>query len=74
MQNRASISSTNIVLFFLNVIKFFALFCGVLEVGDQVVPILGLLQAGKGHLGAGNVLLGVLEVVELAKTMSAKQS
>lgn len=26
--------------------------------------LLGLLEAGKGHLGARNVLLGVLEVLE----------
>lgn len=31
---------------------------------NQVIPVLGLLQATKGHLGAGDVLLGVLEVVE----------
>lgn len=37
---------------------------GLLEVGDQVVPVLGLLETAKGHLGARNVLLGVLEVVE----------
>ena len=35
------------------------------EEGDEVVPVLGLLEAAKGHLGAGNVLLGVLEVLEL---------
>jgi hypothetical protein len=41
--------------------------CGlVLEEGDQVVTVLGLLEAAKGHLGAGNVLLGVLEVLELS--------
>jgi hypothetical protein len=40
--------------------------CGlVLEIGDEVVAVLGLLQATEGHLGAGNVLLGVLEVLEL---------
>jgi len=39
--------------------------CGlVLEVGDEIVAVLGLLQATEGHLGAGNVLLGVLEVLE----------
>ena len=41
------------------------LFCGILEPGDKVVPVLLLLQARKRHLGAGNVLLGVLEVLEL---------
>ena len=40
--------------------------CGlVLEVGDEIVAVLGLLQATEGHLGAGNVLLGVLEVLKL---------
>lgn len=31
---------------------------------NEVVSVLGLLQATEGHLGAGDVLLGVLEVVE----------
>ncbi|KAI6756299.1 hypothetical protein HG530_012035 [Fusarium avenaceum] len=31
---------------------------------NEVVAILGLLQATEGHLGTGNVLLGVLEVLE----------
>jgi len=35
------------------------------EVGDQVVPVLGLLQTTERHLGAWNVLLRVLEVLEL---------
>jgi len=35
---------------------------GVLEVGNEVVPVLLLLETTKGHLGARNVLLGVLEV------------
>lgn len=34
------------------------------NVRDQVVAILRLLQATEGHLGAGNVLLRVLEVGE----------
>lgn len=37
---------------------------GLLEEGDQVVPVLVLLQATESHLGAGNVLLGVLKVGE----------
>jgi hypothetical protein len=41
------------------------LFGGFLEVSDQVVAILALLETGKSHLGAGDVLLGVLEVIEL---------
>lgn len=32
---------------------------------DEVVPLLALLQTTKGHLGTGNVFLGVLEVGEL---------
>jgi hypothetical protein len=36
-----------------------------LEEGDQVVAVLGLLETTEGHLGAGDVLLGVLQVVEL---------
>jgi len=35
------------------------------EEGDQVVPVLALLEATEGHLGAGDVLLRVLEVLEL---------
>lgn len=40
---------------------------GVKEVNirDEVVPVLLLLQTTEGHLGAGDVLLGVLEVGEL---------
>jgi len=33
-------------------------------VGDQVVPVLVLLQSTESHLRAGNVLLWVLEVFE----------
>ena len=33
--------------------------------GDQVVTVLGLLKTTESHLGSGNVLLGVLEVLEL---------
>jgi hypothetical protein len=36
------------------------------EVGDQVVPVLGLLEAGKGHLGAyGCDVSGVFMLIEL---------
>ena len=35
---------------------------GLLDVGYQVAPVLLLLEAGEDHLGAGDVLLGVLEV------------
>ena len=41
------------------------LFCLVLQEGDQVVSVLGLLEATESHLGARNVLLGVLEVLKL---------
>ncbi len=34
--------------------------------GDQIVPVLALLQATESHLGAGDVFLGVLEIFELA--------
>jgi len=37
--------------------------CGsVLEVSDEVAPFLALLQTSISHLGAGDVLLGVLKV------------
>jgi hypothetical protein len=32
----------------------------VLKEGDEVVAVLVLLETTKGHLGAGDVLLGVL--------------
>merc|ERR1712046_33137 len=35
-----------------------------LEVCDEVLPLVGLLDASEGHLGALDVLLGVLEVLE----------
>ena len=38
------------------------LFGLLLQEGDEVVAVLVLLETAKGHLGAGNVLLGVLEV------------
>lgn len=41
--------------------------------GDEVVAVLGLLQATEGHLGAGNVLLGVLEVLELARLLAVER-
>src|SRR6185295_19332886 len=34
------------------------------NIRDEVVPVLVLLETAKGHLGAGDVLLGVLEVVK----------
>ena len=41
------------------------------KVGDEVVAVLGLLQATEGHLGTRNVLLGVLEVLELNKSQQS---
>lgn len=41
-----------------------------LEEGDQVVPVLWLLETAKSHLGAWNILLGILEVVELVFCIS----
>ena len=37
--------------------------CGFAEVSDEVTPVLLLLEAGEHHLGAGDVLLGVDEVL-----------
>lgn len=34
---------------------------------DQIVPVLALLEATKGHLGSRDVFLGVLEVFELQR-------
>lgn len=42
------------------------------NVRNEVVPVLVLLQAAEGHLGAGDVLLGVLKVVELEGFGSAQ--
>lgn len=36
---------------------------GLLEVGNEVSTLLGLLKASENHLSAGNVLLGVVEVL-----------
>jgi hypothetical protein len=38
-----------------------------LEEGDKIVAVLGLLETAEGHLGTGNVLLGVLEVLKLCQ-------
>jgi len=46
-------------------IEYRRLFGLVLKEGDQVVPVLGLLETTKGHLGPWDVLLGVLEVLKL---------
>ncbi len=42
---------------------FFLLCRRVLQVGDELVPLLLLLESGEDHLGAGDVLLGVDEVL-----------
>lgn len=44
------------------------------HVRDQVVPVLVLLQTTEGHLGARNVLLGVLKVGELEMAMLASRT
>lgn len=36
----------------------------LLEPGDEVIPVLFLLQTSECHLGAGDVLFGVLEIFE----------
>jgi hypothetical protein len=41
------------------------LFGLILEEGDEIVAVLGLLETAERHLGTGNVLFGVLEVLEL---------
>lgn len=35
-----------------------------LQVSDQITTLIGLLQTGEDHLGAGDVLLGVLQIFE----------
>jgi hypothetical protein len=37
----------------------------LVNIRDEVVALLGLLETTKGHLGTGDELLGVLEVLEL---------
>ena len=37
---------------------------GGLEVGDQILALLLLLEASEDHLGAGDILLGVLQICE----------
>ena len=45
--------------------------CGLLlEVGDQVVPVLALLETTERHLRAGDVLLWVLEVFKLCRLLA----
>ena len=43
-------------------LEWFFLLGGVVEVRDQVFPVLLLLEAGEDHLRAGNVLLGVRQI------------
>merc|ERR1719195_2354157 len=52
----------NIALGMISRLKSENLGGGLLDVGYQVAPVLLLLQAGEDHLGAGDVLLGVLQV------------
>lgn len=44
--------------------RFFLLLRLLPQEGDQVVPILGLLQPSKSHLRAGNVFLWIFEVLK----------
>lgn len=44
------------------------------KVGNEIVPVLGLLQTTKSHLGAWDVLLWVLEILELILVSNAHQS
>lgn len=46
-------------------LRMIALLGLLAQEGDQVVSVLALLQTTEGHLGSGNVLLGVFEVLEL---------
>jgi hypothetical protein len=43
------------------------------HIRNEIVPVLVLLQAAKRHLGAGDVLLGVLEVRELRKALANRK-
>jgi len=38
--------------------------CSIAQVGNQVIPILFLLQSTESHLSSGNVFLRVLEILE----------
>lgn len=44
------------------------------DLRDEVVPLLALLETTEGHLGTGDVLLGVLEVGELRNCVSEASS
>lgn len=44
--------------------QFCFLSASILKVGNKVVSVLRLLKTTEGHLGTGNVLLGVLKVLE----------
>lgn len=44
------------------------------SIRDQVIPVLVLLETTEGHLGAGDVLLGVLEVGELQNALASAGS
>ena len=39
--------------------------------GDQVIPVLPLLETTECHLGAWDVLLGILEVFELSSPLAS---
>lgn len=44
-----------------------------LFIRDQVVPVLGLLEATESHLGTWDVFLWILEVFELRRMLTATQ-
>ena len=67
MDNHLFGRTTQVAILHISTTKFL---CRVQDIRDEIVPILGLLQAAKSHLGARNVLLWVLEVLELDDTLA----
>ena len=43
----------------------------ILEESDEIVPVLAFLETAECHLGAWDVLLRVLEVVELPRLLAS---
>lgn len=56
--------TANLIVFLFYAVLPRPLLGRVLQVGDQVSALVGLLQTSEHHLGAGDVLLGVLQVLE----------
>lgn len=46
------------------------LFCFIAEEGNEVVPVLALLQATESHLGAWYILFGILKIFKLTSVPS----